>query len=193
MASPRRGVPEGVAQSGWIVGGNVRIDIRWATSDAAELRKHAAELAVLAPDVILAGGTSSAGPLLQATRTVPIVFTIVNDPVGAGFIDSLARPGGNVTGFMAFEFSLSAKWLELLKQIAPSVTRVAVLRDATQASAMSMFAAIQAMAPSLRVEVIPVNMRDAGEMEQSVDTFARSPNGGLIPTASAAAVRHRDL
>src|SRR4051812_20190256 len=132
-----------LAQSGWIVGGNVRIDIRWATSDAAELRKHAAELAALAPDVILAGGTSSAGPLLEATRTVPIVFTIVNDPVGAGFVDSLARPGGNATGFMLFEFSISAKWLELLKQIAPSVTRVAVLRDTSQGFAISMFAAIQ--------------------------------------------------
>ena len=133
------------------------------------------------------------GPLLQATRTVPIVFTMVTDPAGAGFIDSLARPGGNATGFMAFEFSLSAKWLELLKQIAPSVTRVAVLRDASQASAMSMFAAVQAVAPSLGVEVIPINMREMGEIERYVENFARSPNGGLIPTASAAAVRHRDL
>ncbi len=184
---------QALALLGWTIGRNVHVDIRWATSNASEIRKHAAELAALAPDVILAGGTSPAGPLLQATRTVPVVFTIVNDPVGAGFVDSLARPGGNATGFMAFEFSLSVKWLELLKQIAPGVTRVAVLRDASQASAMSMFAAIQALAPSLSVEVIPINMRDAREIEQQIETFARSPNGGLIPMASAAAVRHRDL
>jgi putative tryptophan/tyrosine transport system substrate-binding protein len=121
------------------------------------------------------------------------VFTLANDPVGAGFVDSLARPGGNATGFMNWEFSIGGKWLELLKQIAPGVTRVAVLRDATQAFTTSIFAVIQAVAPSLGVEVIPVNMRDAGEIEQSVETFARSPNGGLIPTASAAVVRHRDL
>ena len=184
---------QALALLGWTIGRNVHIDTRWATTNAAEIRKHAAELAALAPDVILAGGTSPTWPLLQATRTVPIVFTMVTDPVGAGFIDSLARPGGNATGFMSFEFSLSAKWLELLKQIAPSVTRVAVLRDASQASAMSMFAAIQAVAPSLRVEVIPTNMRDAGEIEQYLETFARTPNGGLIPMASAAAVQHRDL
>jgi putative tryptophan/tyrosine transport system substrate-binding protein len=184
---------QALALLGWTIGRNVRIDTRWATTNAGEIRRHAAELAALAPDVILAGGTTPAGPLLQATRTVPIVFTLAVDPVGAGFVDSLARPGGNTAGFMSYEFSMGGKWLELLKQIAPSVTRVAVLRDASQASAMSMFAAIQAVAPSLRVEVIPINMRDAGEMEQSVETFARSPNGGLIPTASAAAVRHRDL
>jgi putative ABC transport system substrate-binding protein len=131
--------------------------------------------------------------LLQATRTVPIVFTLGVDPVGAGVVDSLARPGGNATGFMVWEFSIAGKWLELLKQIAPGVTRVAVLRDASQAFATSLFAVMQAVAPSLGVEVIPVNMRDAGEMEQSVGTFARSPNGGLIPVASAAAVRHREL
>src|SRR5262245_24181565 len=133
------------------------------------------------------------GPLLQATRTIPIVFTLTNDPVGAGFVDSLARPGGNATGFMIWEFSIGGKWLELLKQIAPGVTRVAVLRDATQAAATSLFAAIQTVAPSLSVEVVPINMRDVGEIEQSVETFARAPNGGLIPTASAAVVRHRDL
>jgi putative ABC transport system substrate-binding protein len=184
---------QALALLGWSIGRNVNIDTRWATTSTVEIRRHAAELAALAPDVILAGGTSPTGPLLQATRTVPIVFTIVNDPVGAGFIDSLARPGGNATGFMVFEFSISAKWLELLKQIAPNVTRVLVLRDASQASAMSMFAAIQAVAPSLRVEVIPTNMRDAGEIEQYVESFARSPNGGLIPMASAAAVQHQDL
>lgn len=178
---------------GWSVGRNVQIDIRWATANGIEIRKEAAELAALAPDVILAGGTSSVGPLLQATRSVPVVFTIVNDPVGAGFVDSLARPGGNATGFMLFEFSISGKWLELLKQVAPSVTRVAVLRDATQASAISMFAAIQAVAPALGIEIIPLNMRDAGEIERSVEAFARVPNSGLIPVASAAAVRHREL
>ena len=145
-------------------------------------------MAALAPDVILAV-TSTLGPLLEVTRTVPIVFTLGTDPVGAGFVDSLARPGGNVTGFMSYEFSMAGKWLELLKQIAPGVTRVAVLRDASQAFAMSMFATIQAVAPARGVEVIPVNMRDASEIEQSVESFARSPNGGLIPVSSATAVR----
>ena len=184
---------QGLALLGWTIGRNVTIDTRWATSNVADLRRHAAELAALAPDVILAGGTSTMGPLLQATRTVPIVFTIVTDPVGAGYVDSLARPGGNATGFMNFEYSIGGKWLELLKEIAPNVTRVAVLRDAIQGFATSLFAVIQAVAPSLRVEVSPVNMRDAGEIEQSVETFARSPNGGLILTGSAAAMRHRDL
>jgi putative tryptophan/tyrosine transport system substrate-binding protein len=178
---------------GWTIGRNVRVDTRWATSNAAEIRRHAAELAALAPDAILAGGTSSIGPLLQITRTVPIVFTLANDPVGAGFVDSLARPGSNATGFMNWEFSIGAKWLELLKQIAPRVTRVAVLRDASQGFTTNAFAAVQAVAPSLGVEVIPVNMRDAGEIEQSVANFARSPNGGLIPSPSAAVVSHRDL
>jgi len=183
---------QALALLGWTIGRNVRIDTRWATNDG-EIRRHAAELAALTPDVILAGGTSPVGPLLQATRTLPIVFTLGVDPVGAGFVDSLARPGGNVTGFMSYEFSIGGKWLELLKQIAPGVTRVAVLRDATLAVAMSLFAAMQAVAPSLGVEVIPVNMRNAGEIEQSVETFARSPNGGLIPVGSAAVVRHREL
>jgi putative tryptophan/tyrosine transport system substrate-binding protein len=184
---------QALALSGWTIGRNVSIEIRWATSNADEIRKHAAELAALAPDVILAGGASTMGPLLQATRSIPIVFTLANDPVGAGFVDSLARPGGNATGFMVWEFSIGGKWLELLKQIAPGVTRVAVLRDASQAFATSLFAAMQTAAPSLGVEVIAVNMRDAAEIEQSVETFARSPNGGLIPAASAAAVRHREL
>ena len=184
---------QGLGQLGWNIGSNVPIDTRWATSNVADLRRHAAELAALAPDVILAGGTSTLGPLLQATRTVPIVFTLVVDPVGAGLVDSLARPGGNATGFMNFEYSIGGKWLELLKEIAPNVTRVAVLRDATQGFATSLFAVIQAVAPSLRVEVSPVNLRDTGEIEQSVETFARAPNGGLILTGSAAAIRHRDL
>jgi ABC-type uncharacterized transport system substrate-binding protein len=184
---------QALALSGWIIGRNVRIDIRWATTDAAAIRREAEELAALAPDVILAAGHSSTAPLLQVTRTVPIVFVLVQDAVAAGFVDSLARPGGNATGFTSWEFSMGAKWLELLKQIAPGVTRVAVLRDASQGFAVSQFVAIQTVAPSLGVEVIPVNMRNPGEIEQSVDAFARAPNGGLIPIPSAAAVRHRDL
>ena len=176
---------QGLALLGWTIGRNVRIDTRWATTNAAEIRRHAAELAALAPDVILAHGATTVGPLLQATRTVPIVFPVVVDPVGAGFVDSLARPGGNATGFMNFEYSLSGKWLELLKEIAPGVTRVAVLRDPATASGPGQFAAIQAVAPSLRVEVNPVNVRDAGEIERAVAAFARAPNGGLIVTASA--------
>ncbi|MGA8933574.1 MAG: ABC transporter substrate binding protein, partial [Pseudolabrys sp.] len=150
---------QGLQQSGWSIGQNVRVDVRWAGSNRASIRKHAAELAALAPDVILAHGASTVGPLLQVTRTVPIVFPIAADPVGAGLVDSLARPGGNATGFMSFEYSLSGKWLGLLKQIAPTVTRVAVLRDASQGSGTSEFAAIATAAPSLKVDVNPINMR----------------------------------
>ena len=182
-----------LALLGWNIGRNVRIDIRWATTDAAEIRKQIAELLALAPEVILAAGDSTVPPLLEATRTVPIVFPVVTDPVGAGYIDSLARPGGNVTGFMVFEFGMSGKLLELLKEISPNVTRAAVIRDATIPSGMAQFGAIQAVGPSLQLEVIPVGMRDAGEIEQSLKTFARSPNGGLVVTASAAAIRYRDL
>ena len=182
-----------LAQLGWTIGRNVRIDTRWATANAAEIRRHAAELVALAPDVILAHGDSTVGPLLQATRTVPIVFPIVSDPVGAGFVDSLARPGGNATGFMIFEYGISAKWLELLKEIAPSVTRVAVLRDPTIPAGIGQFGVIQAVAPSHRVEVNPVNMRDAGEIERAIVALARSGNGGLIVTASGPAFAHRDL
>ena len=184
---------QGLALLGWTIGRNVRIDTRWATANAADIRRHAAELVALAPDVILAHGASAVGPLLQATRTVPIVFPVVADPVGAGFVDSLARPGGNATGFMTFEYSMGGKWLELLKQIAPGVTRAAVLRDPDPRLGTGQFAAIQAVAPSLRVEVSPVNMRDAGEIERAVAAFARSPNGGLIVTASGVAHLHRDL
>ena len=145
------------------------------------------------PDVILAHGNAAVGALQQATRDVPIVFPVVGDPVGAGFVESLARPGGNATGFTNFEFSLSGKWLEVLKQIAPAVTRVAVLRDPAVGSGTSQFAAIQTVAPSLRVDVSPVNMRDAGEIEQAIEIFARTPNGGLIVTAGGASQRHRDL
>jgi putative ABC transport system substrate-binding protein len=179
--------------SGWTIGRNVRIDTRWAGGKADDIRRHAAELAALAPDVILAHGTSTLAPLLQATRTVPIVFTALSDPVAAGFVDSLARPGGDATGFMNFEFSLSGKWLELLKQIAPDVTRVAVLRDSAISAGIGLFSAIQSAAPSLRMDVSPVNMRDAVEIERAVAAFARSPNGGLILTGSGLANVHRDL
>ena len=182
---------QAVALLGWTIGRNVRIDTRWSGANAAETRRHAAELAILAPDVILAHGVSTVGPLLQATRTVPIVFPVASDPVGAGLIDSLARPGGNATGFMSEEYSMAGKWLELLKQIAPSVTRAVVLRDASQGSGTSQFAAVQTAAPSLRVEVTPVGLRDTDEIERAL--FARSPNGGLIVTAGAATVLHTNL
>ena len=178
---------------GWTIGRNMRVDTRWATANAGEIRRHATELAALAPDVILAHGASTVGPMLQATRTVPIVFPIATDPVAAGFVESLARPGGNATGFMSTEYSIGGKWLELLKQTAPGVTRAAVLRDTTQGSGTSQFAAIQSVAPSLSVEVNPLNMRDAGEIERAVTAFAHSPGGGLIVTAGAAGTRHRSL
>ena len=185
---------QGLQQLGWSDGRNVHIDTRWATTKPDDIRRHAAELAALAPDVILAGtGTATVAPLLQATRTVPIVFAVVIDPVGAGFVDSLARPGGNATGFTVFEYGMSGKWLELLKQIAPAVTRAAVLRDPTIASGIGQFAAVQAVAPSLGVDLSAVDVRDAGEIERAVTAFARSSIGGLIVTASALATRHRDL
>jgi putative ABC transport system substrate-binding protein len=169
------------------------IDTRWTTANADAIRRHAAELVALAPDVILAPGASTVGPLLQVTRTVPIVFAIVGDPVGAGFVNSLARPGGNVTGFMSFEYGLGGKWLELLKEIKPGVTRVAVLRDPTTTSGTALFGVIQAMAPSLRVEVNNVNVRDAADIQRGVTAFAQSSNGGLIVTGSPPTVIHRDL
>jgi putative ABC transport system substrate-binding protein len=182
-----------LALLGWSIGRNVRIDPRWATPKAAEIRRHAMELAALAPDVILAHGAGAVGALQQATRSLPIVFPVASDPVAAGFVDSLARPGGNVTGFMNFEYSMGGKWVELLKQIAPDVTRAAVLRDPAIGSGTSMFAAIQTAAPSLSVEVNPVNMRDASEIERAIASFARSPNGGLILPGSGLAIVHRDL
>ena len=183
---------QGLALSGWTLGRNLRLDTRWAMT-AADIRRHAAELVALAPDVIMAHGAVTVGPLLQATRTVPIVFPVASDPVAAGFVDSLARPGGNATGFMNFEYSIGGKWLELLKQIAPGVTRVAVLRYADTPSGVGQFGIIQSVAPSLRVEVTPVNLRDAPEIERAVAAFARAPNSGLIVTASPLAQRHRDL
>ena len=184
---------QSLQQSGWTIGRNLRVDTRWATASAAEIRRHAAELVALAPDVILAHAATTVGPLLQVTRTVPIGFPAVVDPVGAGFVDSLSRPGGNATGFMNYEYSLGGKWLELLKQLAPGVTRVAVLRNAATPSGPGQFAAIQAAAPSLSVEVSPVNVRDPGEIERTVAAFAQGANGGLIVTASPAAQFHRDL
>jgi putative ABC transport system substrate-binding protein len=184
---------QGLQALGWTDGRNVRIDYRWAAGDAERIRKYAAELVALAPDVILAGGGAVVPSLLQATRTVPIVFTQTPDPVGAGFVNSLARPGGNVTGFTVFEYGISAKWLELLKEIAPRVTRAAVIRDAAIASGTGQWGALQSVAPSFGVELSPVNMLDAGEIERAVAAFARSPNGGVILTGSALAVIHRDL
>jgi putative tryptophan/tyrosine transport system substrate-binding protein len=184
---------QGLAQLGWTDGRNVRIDTRWSGGNADDTRRHATELVALAPDVILANGSAAVGPLLQATRAVPIVFTIVPDPVGQGFVESLARPGGNATGFTNFEFGISGKWLELLKQIAPGVARAAVIRDPALGVGLGQWGAIQSMAPSLGVEVSPVNVRDAGEVERTVTAFARTPNGGLIVTGSALAMVHRNL
>jgi putative ABC transport system substrate-binding protein len=183
---------QGLAQSGWIIGRNVRIDTRWAGAKAQDIRRHAQELVALAPDIILAHGGSTVGPLLQLTRTIPIVFPIIGDPVGAGYVESLARPGGNATGFMTNEYSVSGKYLELLKEIAPAITRVAVLRDTTQGAGTGEFAVIQAMAPLLRVQVNPINLRETGEIESAVAAFARSSNGGLILTASAAGRVYRN-
>src|SRR5260221_621557 len=185
---------QGLAQLGWADGRNVRIDTRWATTNSDDIRRHAAELAALAPDVILsATGTAHVARLLQATSTVPIVFVVVIDPVGAGFVASLAQRGGNATGFTIFEYGMSGKWLELLKEIAPRVTRAAVLRDPAIASGIGQFAGVQTVAPSLGVELSPVDVRDAPEIERAVTAFARSGNGGLIVTGSALASRHRDL
>ena len=184
---------QALGHSGWTIGRNVEIDTRWGGADPAEICRHAEELVALAPDVILAHGDTTVRPLLQATRTVPVVFPIVSDPVTAGYVESLARPGGNATGFMSRESSLSGKWLELLKEVAPRVTRVAVLRDSTPGSGTSEFAVIQAVAPSLRVEVSPLNMRDVGQVERAITAFARSPNSGLIVTPSGFATVHRNV
>ena len=183
---------QGLQQLGWTIGQNIQVDYRWGGGDADALRKYAAELVALAPDVIQAHSSGSLAPLLQATRTVPIVFTIVADPVGAGYVESLARPGGNATGFTSFEYGTSAKWLELLKQIAPSVMRVAVLRESTLSSGIGQLAAIQAVAPSLGVEG-PVDTRDASEIERAITAFAQGANGGLIVTGSPATVAHRKV
>ena len=184
---------EGLQQLGWTDGRNIRIDYRFGAGDADNMRKYAAELVALAPDVILGSGTASVAPLLQATRTVPIVFAQVTDPVGAGFVDSLARPGGNATGFLLFEYAISGKWLELLKEIAPRVSRPGVIRDPAQTAGTGQFGVIQSMAPSVGMEVSTINVRDAPEIERGIAAFARSANGGLILTSSALSVVHRDL
>jgi putative ABC transport system substrate-binding protein len=186
---------QGLAQSGWLIGRNVQIDTRWAGAKADDIRRHAQELVALAPDVILAHGSLTVGPLLQVTRSIPIVFPIMADPVGAGYVESLARPGGNATGFMSAEYSANGKYLELLKDIAPGITRVALLRDANQGPGTGgAFAVIQAMAPLLRVDqVTPINLREPGEIESAVAAFARAPNGGLIVNVSPAVRLYRDL
>ena len=178
---------------GWTEGQNVRIEVRWAGGEAALDRKFATELVTLAPDVILATASPTVAALQAATRTVPIVFAHAVDPVGGGFVDSLARPGGNATGFVLFEYGMGAKWLELLKEIAPNVTRVAVLRDSAIAAGIGQFGAIQSVAPTLGVELNPVNLRDPGEIERAISAFASSPNGGLIVTAAPLTSVHRDL
>ena len=184
---------QGLQKLGWTEGQNVRLDIRWGGGDADLDRRFAAELVALTPDVILATASSTVAALQGATRTVPVVFAHAVDPVAAGFVDSLARPGGNATGFVLFEYGISAKWLELLKEIAPSVTRAGVLRDPAMAAGTGQFGALQSVAPSFGVELSPVNVRDAGEIERVVTAFARSSNGGLIVTASPLATLHRDL
>src|SRR5262245_30834200 len=184
---------QGLQQSGWSVGRNVRIEYSWTSSDVDSVRKSAADLVALAPDVILANGSAAMGPLLRVTRAVPVVFAAVADPVGAGYVASLARPGGNVTGFLVFEYGISAKWLELLKEIAPRVTRAAVIRDAAIASGTGQWGALQSVAPSFGVELSPVNMLDAGEIERALAAFARSPNGGVILAGSVLALIHRHL
>ena len=184
---------QALQQLDWTIGRNVEIDIRWATANADAIRRHAAELAALAPDVILAHGAPTLGPLLQVTRTVPIVFPVASDPVAAGFVESLARPGGNATGFMDWEYGMAVKWPELLKQIAPSVTRVAVLRDPTIPTGPAQFGVIQAVAPSLGMDVVPINVRDVPEIERALAAFARSSNGSLIVTPSGFASVNRDL
>jgi putative tryptophan/tyrosine transport system substrate-binding protein len=184
---------QGLQQLGWTVGQNVQIDYRWSGGNLDDTRRYAAELVALAPDLIFAPGTSTVGPLLQATRSVPIVFVLVPDPVGAGVVNSLARPGGNATGFTSYDYGIGAKWLEVLKEIAPSVTRAAVIRDPAVAAGLGYWAAIQSVSPSAAIEVSPVTPNNAGEIERAVAAFARSPNGGLIVTGSARTVLHRDL
>ena len=184
---------EGLRQLGWVDGRNVRIETRLGASDADLLRKHAGELIALGPDVVMAYSSNAMPPLLQLTRAVPIVFAVVADPVGAGYVESLARPGGNITGFTGYEFAMSGKWLELLKEVAPRVTRAAILRDPAVAAGPAEFAAIQAVAPSLGVELRPLDVRDAGEIERTITAFAQGANGGLIVTGSVWASLHRKL
>jgi putative ABC transport system substrate-binding protein len=184
---------QALRQFGWTEDQNIRIDIRWSAGDPNRARKYAAEIVALGPDVILAIGSLSLAPLLEATRTIPLVFAIVADPVGGGFVDSLSRPGGNATGFMMYEYSLSGKWPELLKRIAPDVTRAAVLRDAAFSPAIGQLAVIQSVAPSMGLDVRPINVHDPSEMERAVAAFAQSANGGMIVTASPLTAVHHNL
>ena len=181
---------EGLRQLGWIEGQNLKIDYRSSLGTSASISKSAAELVALTPDVIVAGGSAPTEALLRETRSVPIVFAIVPDPLGAGFVKSLRRPGGNVTGFMQAEFNLSGKWLELLKEIAPRVTQVAVLRDPTITAGIGQFAIIQSVSPSLSVDVSPVDIRNAAEIERDIASFAQTPNGGLMLTTTPLALMH---
>jgi len=184
---------QGLRELGWIDGRNVRIDTRWAAGDPDRGREYASELVTLLPDVILASGGSIVGPLLQATRTVPIVFTQTPDPVGAGFVNNLARPGGNATGFSNFDYNIGGKWLELIKQIAPGVTRVAVIRDPATPQGIGQFSAVYAVAPSLGLNVSPINVSEPGEFEPAITALANIPNSGMIVTGSSFAIAHREL
>jgi putative ABC transport system substrate-binding protein len=184
---------QGLQQLGWTVGQNVQIDYRWSAGSEDDTRKYAAELVALAPDVIFVSGSAAIEPLRRATRTVPIVFVLVPDPVGAGFVESLARPGGNITGFTQYDYSLAAKWLALLKEIAPNTTRAAVLRDPAITAGIGQWATIQSVSSSVGIEVSPISLVDASEMESALAAFARRPNGGLIVTGSALTVVRRDL
>jgi putative tryptophan/tyrosine transport system substrate-binding protein len=184
---------QGLQQSGWKVGNNVRVEARWSTGEADDARRYATELVALAPDVILANGSAMLGPLLQVTRAIPIVFANVPDPVGAGLVESLARPGGNATGFTSFEYGISAKWLELLKEVSPGLKRVAVIRDPVLAVGAGQYGAIQSVAPSFGIELRPINLREAAEIERAVAALATSANGGIIVTASPYAIVHREL
>jgi putative tryptophan/tyrosine transport system substrate-binding protein len=184
---------QGLHQLGWTIGENIQLDYRWSAGNEDDTRKYAAELVALAPDLIFTSGSAAVGPLRRATRTVPIVFVLVPDPVGAGFVDSLARPGGNATGFTPYEYGIGAKWLELLKAIAPNITRVAVVRDPAITAGIGLWGAIQAVSPAFASEVTPINLGEAGEIERAITAFAHAPNGGLILTGSALAVVHRDL
>jgi putative tryptophan/tyrosine transport system substrate-binding protein len=184
---------QGLQELGWGVGRNVRMEIRWTEDNADQTVKHAAGLVALAPDIVLASGTLAVTALQHISRALPIVFASVADPVGAGIVDSLAHPGGNATGFMIYEYNLGAKWMELLKEIAPRVTRVAIIRNAANPAGVAQFAALQNAAQSLGVQASPINVRDAQEIERSVEAFARSPNGGLVVTQSASATVYRDV
>jgi putative tryptophan/tyrosine transport system substrate-binding protein len=184
---------QSLAQAGWIAGRNLRVETRWAGGDVEEISKRAAELVALAPEVILAAGSAAAGPAIRATRTIPIIFTIVPDPVGAGFVDSLARPGGNATGFASFEYGIAAKWVELLKALAPNLTRVGVLRDPAITAGIGQFEAIQSVSRSAGVEARPINMRDESGIKQDIAALAAAERSGLIITSSGMAAVHRDL